>query len=293
MEDRVVPQKLAEAASILRQIHELIQPDRPLCFLDVEATGQFPDVDRIVEIYQLKAMQIDGEFHYYSGHFIVNPSVRVSPEVTEIHKLSYEDIVTQGIPFKDIVDGVWQTMMGTILVGYNLPAFDIPILKKEFAREGKSYNIEFLPVIDSYRIWQFMRRRTLADAYEEFVGEKFEDAHRASDDVFGTIKILAGQLKKFDELPKTAAGLIDFCLGLKDTFVDSEGKFQWREDEAICAFGNKNKGRSLQWILSNDKGYLLWILRSEFKPDLKQIIRNAFNGVFPVRPAPQQGVSPE
>jgi DNA polymerase III subunit epsilon len=281
MKNRVDPQKWEDAVATLKLISELLEIDRPLLALDIEATGQYPETDRVVEIYQLKMLPT-GET--YSGHYLINPGIPISLDASEIHKLTTEEVCKLGLRFNDIALGLWATMEDSILVGYNLGVFDQPILKAEFQRCHLAHDPTRLPAIDPYKIWAFMKRRTLSDAYEEFVGDKLTDAHRASDDVFATLDILHSQLHRFaDKLPKNAAGLSEFCLGRQEDYVDSEGKFRWRDGVAICAFGSKAKGLSLQEIVKTNSGYLHWILRSEFKEDLKEICRNALKGIFPSR----------
>ena len=285
MSSRIDPTKWEKALADLRIIASLLKIDKPLCALDVEATGQFPQTDRIIELYQLKLLP-SGET--YSGHYLFNPDVPVSPEATEIHKLTNEDVRAQGLRFEDVADGIWETMADSLLVGYNLGAFDQPILFEEFKRCGRhTYDPTQLPFIDSYRIWQFMLRRTLADAYYEFVGKELTDAHRASDDVFATIEVLLGQLGRFgDKLPSDATTLGEFCLGRQDDFVDSEGKFRWRDGEAVCAFGNKHRGKTLKFIVQSDIGYITRFMlgpNATFREDLRQILRLALRGQFPIK----------
>ena len=51
---------------------------------------------------------------------------------------------------------------------------------------------------------------------------------------------------------------------------------------AVINFG-KNSGRRLRELAEEDPGFLRWMLRSDFSDEVKEIIKNALAGEFPVR----------
>ena len=66
--------------------------------------------------------------------------------------------------------------------------------------------------------------------------------------------------------------------------MDQDGKFVWRNDEAVFSFG-KHSGRTLREVAGSGRDYLQWILRSEFPPDARRVVENALRGEFPKRSA--------
>ena len=64
--------------------------------------------------------------------------------------------------------------------------------------------------------------------------------------------------------------------------VDREGKFVWKEGEAVLAFG-KHQGKPLRRVAREDPGYLEWVARSDFPEDAKRVASDALEGHFPAR----------
>jgi hypothetical protein len=66
--------------------------------------------------------------------------------------------------------------------------------------------------------------------------------------------------------------------------VDAEGKFVWRNGEAVFGFGNKHKGKALKDVVRDDRGYIDWMVnKGNFSADVIKICRDALAGVFPVK----------
>lgn len=263
---RVDAEKLYRVIPILKEIH-LKLPDRPLTFLDVESTGEFPEVDRVVELFMIR---VDNPDRLHIFHSLFNPGVPISEEATEIHKISNEDVKDAG-PFSASYEKIWKYLHDSCLCGYNLKAFDVKILQKELDNSApvSDIKVDGVPIIDMYKIWLLQERRTLADAYKRYTGKELTDAHRASDDVFASAEILAAQLEQhqFDNL--TVSGLSEFCEARDVRSVDLEGKFRWRGNDIVFTFGDK-RGKSLKDV---DRGYLSWMLRAGFHEDTKRVIR--------------------
>lgn len=282
--NRVNLEKQQAAELILQELFFLLKPDRPLAFLDLEATGQFHQIDRIEEIYIGKIFLDCG---ISSTWHLVNPEMPACAEAIEAHKITDEMARTYGMKFEDIADSIWALLEDSYLIGYNLSAYDINLFDAEFARVGKSYKTKKLPRIDSYTIWQQMERRRLEDCYERYTGRKLEDAHRASDDVFAVIEILPHQIKTHWPDGVTAHELAEFCKARRTDYVDEEGKLRWRDGQAVFSFG-KHPGEKLSSVRRSDPGYLQWMLRSEFADDLKIIVREALQNRFPEKPPLEQ-----
>jgi uncharacterized protein (DUF3820 family) len=87
-----------------------------------------------------------------------------------------------------------------------------------------------------------------------------------------TARVLAGQLERYAELPRTVIELHEqFCAGL-DQDVDPEGRIRLVNGEPTINFG-KNRGRLLRDISREEPGLLRWILKGDFSDPVKQIAR--------------------
>ncbi|MCM8531921.1 MAG: 3'-5' exonuclease [Lentisphaeraceae bacterium] len=249
---------------------------RPIVFFDLETTGLNTKVDRIIEICVIK-LHPDGQKEIKTKR--VNPTIPISKESSEITGISDEDV--KDCPtFTQFAKGIKTFMEGCDISGYNILRFDIPVLVEEFKRAEVEFSMKDIEVIDVQRIYHKMEPRTLEAAMRFYCNEELSGAHAAENDVEGTIKVLEGQLAKYEELDKDVASIAAFCKD--DRWVDTAGRLHWKDGEVSVGFGKK-QGELLKDLVKKDKGYLDWILRGEFPEDTKDIIRNAFKGVFPTK----------
>lgn len=92
--------------------------------------------------------------------------------------------------------------------------------------------------------------------------------------------LLYGTSNTIKDLPRDVPELCALCYESDENFIDSEGKFVWVEDEAVCNFG-KYEGRLLREIAAEHPGYLEWIIRKDFSVEVKDIAMKAMEGEFP------------
>lgn len=252
----------------------LLTLTRPLAVLDLETTGTNTEQDRIVQI----AITI----HYPAKDpvpwkVLVNPGVPIPAEATAVHHIT-DAMVKDAHTMKTMAPKLAKALSGLDFCGYNV-TFDLRMLKAEMVRAGESWSYESAGIIDAYRIEQLLFPRSLSSMYEKYVGKKLSDAHDASVDVEATEEVLAGQLRAYDQLPRTVAELNTYCWPKAADAVDAQRKFMWRGGEACIAFG-KHTGTPLRQM---DKGYLQWMLNNEFPADTKRIIEDALSGAYPER----------
>jgi DNA polymerase-3 subunit epsilon len=269
------------------QVLELLVPmlnsSRPLTFFDLETTGKFAQIDRTVEFFAIKATPDNLQTAVYYNIF--NPRMPICAEAAEKHGITNAIAQALGVYFEDQAEGIWAYFKDATLIGYNVKMYDLKLMDEEFKRAKLPYRPSTLPVIDAYKLWLLLERRRLEDAYRRYLGRELEDAHRAADDVFATIEVLQAQLVTHGYMDgalesMNAEDLIEFSKGRQDDWVDEEGKFQWRDKEAVFSFG-KYPGQKLCEVRKSDPGYLQWMLRSEFHDDTKRIVRAALNNQFP------------
>jgi len=253
-----------------------IKLKRPLAFLDLETTGLIIGHDRIVEIAILK-VHPDGRRTKYSS--LVNPEMRIPSEAYRVHGIS-DRSVERSPRFKRVGKKLVKILKECDLAGFNLRKFDLPILQEEFRRIGIEFSLKGRAIIDACQIFHYNEPRDLAAAYRFYCNAEIEDAHSALGDARACLEILYGQLKRYTHLPRSLPALHSFCNPSSRRYVDSTGKFEWRDGEAVFLFG-KNKGRTLHQVAEEQPDDLEWILGQDFPSDVQKIVRNALRGKFP------------
>ena len=235
--------------------------ERPIAFIDIETTGTHPHSDRIVELSIFK-IQTDGSEDYRSHR--VNPGVPIPAETTAVHGITDADVAEEPL-FGQYAKGICEFLDGCDIAGFNVITFDLPFLEIELERAGD----------------RFLQRksRKLKDAYLEYIGKELEDAHGAERDATASAEVLDVMVEKYDDLPSDISGLYTFCNEVRKDYVDLEGKLTWADGEVIFNFG-KHTGRLLKEIANEYPDYLLWILASDFRPDVYEIVKKALDGEF-------------
>lgn len=259
----------------IKTINELISLDKPLVVFDLETTGLSVNLDRIIEIAYLK---IASDGSVLKGDLLLNPEIVIPSEALAVHGISNEQVKNQPT-FKAKAAELLQIFNDCYYSGFNVMAFDLPMLKREFLRVGFDFDYSQTKIIDAKVIYHFMEPRTLAAAYKFYCKKEHLEAHNALADVEVTAEILASQLKKYSQ-----ARDWDFIHKIHHSsdgrFVDNGRKFYWRSGEAYFSF-SKYKDRPLHEIVEQDPGFLNWILSADFSEEIKEIIRKALDGEMP------------
>ena len=257
-----------------------LQLDRPLAFLDIESTGANRATDRIID---LAIIRLEPDGRREEALFRVHPGVPIPPEVSKIHGIRDED-VKDAPPFAQVADAIAQMLAGCDLGGYNLLRFDIPMLQEEFRRAQRTFDMTGRRIIDVQRIYHRREPRDLSAALMFYCGQTHAGAHGALADTDATIRVLEGQLERYPDLCRDAAGLAEYSNPAQPGWVDAEGKLAWdKEGEVVLNFGPQ-KGKRLRDLVKGDKGFLDWMLKKDFSTELKNIIREALLGRYPPRP---------
>lgn len=233
-----------------------------LCGFDLEATGTDPWHDRIIEIALFRT---DGRG--YST--LVNPHRPIPPEATAVHGITDED-VADAPGFWAIATEVQDIIDGCVLVGYNNRRYDTVLLHNELTNAGERGCIR-QPEIDLLQLWHRFEPRTLETAVARFAGQTHDGAHRAIADARALPLTLAGMQRELG-LPEDIDELVR--LSIPDGAVDRDGKFLRREDGVICFNIGQVKGRPV----TDDPGFLEWMLTKDFSPETKEIARRLLDG---------------
>ena len=258
-----------------------LQIDRPLVVFDLETTGTDPARDRIV---QLAAIRLEPSGARETFVSLVNPGVPIPAGATAVHGISDADVADQPA-LAQLRGRIEALLAGADLAGFNSQKFDLPLLQTELQRVGGQLDLSGVRHVDAMQIFHRMEPRDLTAALKFYCGKELSEAHDALADAEATLSVLDAQVARYEELPADIGALHEFLNPDLDKYVDPQGKLVWNEDgQAVFTFG-KVKGRTLQEVAAgrDSRGYLEWILKSDFSPEVKEVVRSALNGVFPQR----------
>lgn len=256
-----------------------VKLDRPLAILDIEATGISPRADRLIE---LAILRIDPDGGEHEKTWLVNPTIPIPVETTAIHGIT-DDIVRNCPTFAQVANEIKSFIGSSDLSGFNILRFDVPMLCEEFQRAGVLFEAESRRVLDAQRIFHMREPRDLTAALAFYCERPHTDAHGAEADVRATRDVILGQFKRYADLPADMDAL-DRMLNPRDPFnVDRAGRLRWVDGEVTVNFGKK-KGARLRDLMRDDPGFLKWILKNDFPLDMRRIVEQAMNGVFPEPP---------
>ena len=249
-------------------IETILPLDRPLVVFDTETTGTNPRSDRIIEIACVK-VHPDGRRETWQKR--LDPGLPIPPGSTAIHGIHDADVA--GSPrFSDVASELAAFLDGCDLAGYNITGFDLPALRTEFLRAGIVFDIAERRLVDAQRIFFAREPRHLTAAARFYCQAEHNGAHGALSDAEMTLQVLMGELKRYEDLPRSVAELHAlFCAGL-DQDLDPEGRFRLVNGEPTVNFG-KNRGRTLKDMSRQEPGFLRWILKGDFSKPVKEIAR--------------------
>ena len=243
--------------------------EKPIVFFDLETTGTQVAKDRIVEIAILKVFPNGNK---ESKTWLVNPTIPIPKETTDIHGISNEKVVNEPT-FKELSKEISEIIHNCDLGGYNSNKFDIPLLAEEFLRVGINFDMKNRKSIDVQNIFHKMEQRTLSAAYTFYCNKNLKNAHSAEVDTNATYKILLAQLEKYNELKNNVNFLSKFSQ-IGGGFADLAGFIRYNEQgEEILSFG-KYQGITLKKIWKENPGYFSWIQNAEFPQYTKNIMKN-------------------
>ena len=245
--------------------------NRPLASLDLETTGTDPATSRIVEVGVVKRYPDGREETFW---WLVNPEVTIHAEATRVH--GYTDAaVADAPPFSGVADDIAATLTGCDLVGFNLRAFDLPLLRAEFARCGVAWPCDDANVIDAFVIYREHERRDLPAAVRHYLGREHVGAHGAVADARATLDVAFAQVARYPDLAGLDVAALDAASGGRQpTWATTDGKVRWGADgHAVWGFG-KLAGKPV----ASDRGFAAWVMRNDFAADVKALVRRVLAG---------------
>lgn len=256
----------------------MMKLERPVVFLDLEATGVWPEKDRIVEVALIR-VDLDGKESVF--HTRVHPEMKIPASATAIHHITDEDV--KACPtFKQIAQKVFEMLENADLGGFGLERLDIPLLEKEFSLAGISYDFKRCRLLDAKKIFMLKEPRNLERACQLYLKKPLENAHSALADARASLEVFLAQLERYPDLPRDAEGLKEATRTDAWVYVDESQRFRWWNGEAYFNFGKKGiYGKSLRDVAKENPGYLQWMLDQKFSPEVLCIVADVLNGKFP------------
>jgi DNA polymerase-3 subunit epsilon len=255
---------------------------KPVVFFDVETTGLDPKYDRLIELGAVKILP-SGTRETLHQRF--NPNMRIPAEVSALTGISNEAVANEPT-FSQMAPQVASFFDGADIAGYNVARFDAKVMVEEYKRAGMDFRLGERAILDVQAIFHLKEKRDLSAAYKYYCDKDLHGAHSATADTNATLDIFLAQMQRYPDLPADMAGLNKFCRSNKERFVDSEGKFSWRDGEAIFNFG-RYKSQTLRAVAKLDTAYFHWMISPErqFAQDVIDICYKAMKGEFPKKSA--------
>jgi len=260
-----------------------VKINRPVVVFDLETTGTWVERDRIVEIALVKLLPdpagggAGGRETFESR---VNPGMPIPPRVSEITGITDAD-VKDAPPFKQIAQKVLEFIGDADLGGFNVERFDLVILEREFFEAGIKFHWRDRAIYDAQRVYHLHEKRDLTAAYQFYCGKVLTNGHTAMGDTEATLEILRSQVERYGNAEQGIESLRDFKYERMDDYFDEEKRFRWWNGELFPVFGKYARKSSLKEIAQKDRKYLEWLLTTDFKEDVKKLLRGALEGKFP------------
>lgn len=240
---------------------------RPLVTFDLESTGPRPLIDRIVQIGVIRTEPSGSETLM---DLLINPGMPIPADASAVHGIT-DAMVATAPWFADVAAEVAEIFAGCDLHGFNLRAFDVPMLRREFARAGVAWPCEDARVVDSFAIFREREPRNLGAAVRWYCdGREHVGAHTALADARASLDVLRGQLARYPDLAAMDMTALDLASGgRRPDWAVENGQLRWRDDgDLYIAFG-KHEGRRL---VDMDDGFLRWVLRADFPSDVHEFV---------------------
>jgi len=250
---------------------------RPIVFFDLETTGTRINTDKIVDMSFLK-IHPNGKEEILST--LINPQIPIPPESTKVHGITDKDVKDKPT-FKQYGEKVKKFLNDCDIGGFGVKRFDLPLLEAEFSRNNIKFTSHDRKILDSMIIYHELEPRDLEAAYKRYCNKELEHVHKSIIDTKASFEVFKSQIEK-EDIPQDIDSLHKFCNKDEENWIDSQGKFIWKDNKAIINFG-PHKGMSLEEMCNKEHGFLEWMLTKDFSFQVIQIVQDALNNKFPIK----------
>ncbi len=250
-----------------------------LICLDVESTGVWVEKDKIIEIALVKYSP-DGKKETLCKK--INPGIAIPPVVTDLTGIADEDVKDAPL-FKDVAKEIFGFIAQADLAGFNVERFDLPLLQRELLDAGIKFKWEERKIYDAQKIFHLNEKRDLSAAYQFYCGKELTGAHSALADSEAVFEILHKQVDQYGGGEDHISILEKFEYISHIEYYDSDKKFCWWNERLYPNFGKYRRKMSLDEIAKKDADYLNWVLKSDFKEEVKSLVQSALKGELPAK----------
>lgn len=255
-------------------LNKLLRLERSIYVFDLETTSLDPRVARIIQIGLVQHKPDAEPIRWLQ---LVNPTVPILNTVEGKHGITDADVADKPT-FAQIAPALGPKLLHVDLIGHHVH-YDIDVTRAEMARAGVDWPWGGYAV-DTCQIYRLKMPHTLINAYKEYVDEQgYDGPHDAGNDVKATEEVLAAQLSRYQDLPRTMKELSEFCFPPVAGALDREAKFVRVDGEIVCNFGGA-KGHRGKRLKDVPRSYLEWMLSTNFPSDTKKIVEDALNGIY-------------
>ena len=164
--------------------------DTTYCVLDLETTGFSPKTEKITEIgiMKLKNGEVIDKFSCF-----VNPEKPIPARVVEVTNIT-DDMVKGAETIDKVFPKMLEFLGDSVIVAHNA-SFDVGFLKHNAKELGYDFDYTYVDTLSlSRKIFPELKKHKLGKI-AEYLKIKVEVAHRASDDVDTTVKVLNEMMK--------------------------------------------------------------------------------------------------
>lgn len=239
--------------------------NRPIIFFDLETTGTNVDTDRIVQISLLKHKP-DGSEEIKT--LLVNPGISIPQEASAVHGIT-DEMVKDAPTFPQLADEIYNFIANCDLSGFNIHKFDLPVLRFEFERVGKSIEISNINILDPFVIYVKKEPRNLTAAYKYYCDKDLVGAHDAEADITATKEVFLAQLEQYDDIGSNIEEIAAFSTYNELCQADISGKLLFDENNNLIYNFGKNKGK----LVKDDLDYARWMISTNFHQDTKALLQ--------------------
>lgn len=240
--------------------------EKPVVFFDLETTGLDVDKDRIVQMAFLKIFP-NGKIEKHK--WLVDPEMIIPQESIDVHGITNARVEGE-FPLHSFREEIRDIMLDSIIAGYNVRKYDIPLLVNDMIRSTGDDPSEWMwiyesDIFDVFELYKDYRQRTLIAAYKDIVGddEYSEDAHDAFADTVASAKVAVELLKRTDEALTQAAERVK-----PEGFCDFAGKLRYKDGQVVYNFG-KHKDKPVV----DHPDYAKWMILTDFPEETKSVLR--------------------
>lgn len=151
--------------------------DAPMAFVDIETTGGYPGLHRIIDI---AVIGVTGDRLDFEWQTLLAPGVHVPAGITALTGID-DDMLAEAPTFERIAAELRARLAGRLFVAHNV-RFDYGFIRREFARIGSAWHSPNLCTVRLSRaLYPRMPKHNL-DAVMEYHDITVENRHRAMPD---------------------------------------------------------------------------------------------------------------